>query len=140
MFGEQTMNIKVTDLGNPDRVAAGRAANDAFRATLTGGCLVLTAGIIALGADNQARIIEAVRQCSVFDADDPVLAEPSSAWTDTHDIGDVTAMLEEPGIARWCELIFFKVVGDGPPAAPTGTTGSPDTATRQLIIMLASEW
>ena len=53
------MNIEVTDLGKPDRVAARRAASDAFRATLTGGNLVLTAGVVALGADNQARIIEA---------------------------------------------------------------------------------
>ena len=121
------MNIEVIDNGDPDQVAARRAANVAFRATLTGGSLVLTAGIVALGAANQARIIEAVRRCRVFDDDDPF---------DTHDIGDVTVVLEEPGIARWPELIFFKVVD-----ASATPTGSPSlTPTRQLIIMLASEW
>ena len=62
------MNIDVTDQSDPDRVAARRrrAANDAFRATLTNGCLVLTAGIIALGADNQARTVaKAVTRTSI---------------------------------------------------------------------------
>ena len=125
------MNIKVTDQCHPDQIAARRAANDAFRSTLTGGCLVLTAGIIALGADNQARIIEAVRRCRVFDDDDPL---------DTHDIGDVMVTLVEPGIACWSELIFFKVVGVAATASTTDATASPAPITRQLILMLASEW
>ena len=122
------MNIEETDRGDPDRVAARRAANDAFRAALTGGSLVLTAGIIALGAKNQARIIAAVRRCSAFDDDDPL---------DAHDIGDVTVTLVEPGIACWSELIFFKVVAIKAAATPTA---APNPATQHLIIMLASEW
>ena len=60
------MNIEVTDQSDPDRVAARRAANDAFRATLTNGCLVLTAGIVGLGADNQARTVaKAVTRTSI---------------------------------------------------------------------------
>ena len=125
------MNIEVTDQSDPDRVAARRAANDAFRATLTDCSLVLTAGIIALGADNQARIIEAVRRCRVFDDDDPF---------DAHDIGDVTVTLEEPGIARWPELIFFKVVDDSGLEPADGTISPSQPPTRQLILMLASEW
>ena len=111
------MNIEVTDNGDPDQVAARRAANDAFRATLTNGSLVLTAGIIALGADNQARIIAAVRAFDDFDQSD--------AW-DTHDIGDLEVEIEEPGIDRWDELIFFRI--DRINNAPL------------LTIMLASEW
>ena len=122
------MNIEVTDLGDPARVAARCTANDAFRAALTGGSLVLSAGIIALGAENQARIIAAVRRCSAFDDDDPL---------DAHDIGDVTVTLEEPGIARWPELIFFKVVDI---KAAATSTASPNPTTQHLIIMLASEW
>ena len=49
-----------------------------------------------------------MRRCAAFDDD-----------------GDVTVTLEEPGIARWCELIFFKVADDGTAAAPTGVAGSP---------------
>ena len=121
------MNIEMTDHDDPDRIATRRAANDAFRVTLNGGSVVLTAGVIALGADNQARIIAAVRRCTAFDDDDPL---------DTHDIGDVTVTLVEPGIACWPELIFFRVID-----ASATPTGSPSlTPTRQLIIMLASEW
>src|SRR5215510_13041731 len=119
------MNIMLTHRGNPDHVAAQRAANDAFRENLTGGCLVLSAGVMALGAVNQARIIDAVRRCSAFD-DDP--------W-DAHDIGDVEVELIEPGIARWRELIFFRIAeASADPANLSAAT------TRQLVIMLASEW
>ena len=38
-----------------------RELNDAFRTTLTGGSLMLTAGIVALGSEMQHLIIEAVR-------------------------------------------------------------------------------
>ncbi len=126
------MNIDFGTTGYRDHVTVRRAANDAFRAALTGGCLILTPGIIALGRANQIRIIEAVRKCSAFDDDDP---------HDAHDIGDISVEVEEPGIHRWCELIFFKIVtgsadvpGTDAPAAASSNT------TRQLIIMLASEW
>ena len=122
------MNIEMTDHDDPDRIATRRAANDAFRVTLNGGSVVLTAGVIALGADNQARIIAAVRRCTAFDDDDPL---------DTHDIGDVTVTLVEPGIACWPELIFFRVIDIGAAAAPTASS---NPTTRQLILMLASEW
>ncbi|MFM9942703.1 MAG: DUF3768 domain-containing protein [Hyphomicrobiaceae bacterium] len=126
------MNIDFKTSGDPEHVAAQRAANDAFRATLTGGCLTLTPGIIALGRANQDRIVRAVRNCSAFDDDDPL---------DTHDIGDIAVELEEPGIDRWCELIFFKIVAVTADAPIADTpTPAPANTTRQLIIMLASEW
>ena len=72
-----------------------------------------------------------MRRCSAFDDDEPF---------DAHDIGDITVVLEEPGIARWPELIFFKVVDDSGPTTADGTSSPSQNPTRQLIIMLASEW
>ena len=108
------MNTECTD---PAQVAAARQQNDAFRRSLTGGSLLLSAGIIAVDAANQARIIDAVRAFDDFDQSDP---------SDAHDIGDLEVEIEEPGIARWHELIFFRIdrINNGP----------------VLTIMLASEW
>ena len=111
------MSNPTTAMADPAQVSAVRHQNDTFRRSLAGGSLLLSAGIIALGAANQARIIAAVRAFDDFDQSD--------AW-DTHDIGDLEVEIEEPGIARWHELIFFRIdrVANGP----------------VLTIMLASEW
>ena len=111
------MTVQLTAMADPAQVAAARQQNDAFRRSLTGGSLLLSAGIIAVDAANQARIIAAVRAFDDFDQSDPL---------DTHDIGDLYVEIEEPGIARWHELIFFRIdhIGNGP----------------VLTIMLASEW
>ena len=111
------MSDPTTAMADPVQVSAARHQNDAFRRSLTGGSLLLSAGIIAVGAANQARIIAAVRAFDDFDQSDP---------QDTHDIGDLEVEIEEPGIARWHELIFFRI--DSVATAPL------------LTIMLASEW
>ena len=111
------MNIELTAMADPAQVAAARQQNDAFRRSLTGGSLLLSAGIIAVDAANQARIIEAVRAFDDFDPSDP---------QDTRDIGDLEVEIVEPGIAHWHELIFFRI--DRINNAPV------------LTIMLASEW
>ena len=110
------MNIQLTAMADPAHVSAVRHQNDNFRRALTGGTLLLSAGIVALDAANQARIIAAVRAFDDFDDD---------AW-DPHDIGDLEVEIEEPGIARWHELIFFRI-----DRTATGLV---------LTIMLASEW
>ena len=111
------MTVQLTAMADPAHVSAVRHRNDDFRRSLTGGTLLLSAGIIGLDAANQARIIAAVRAFDDFDQSD--------RW-DSHDIGDVTVVIEEPGIARWHELIFFRIdhTANGP----------------VLTIMLASEW
>ena len=111
------MNIELTAMADPAQVAAARQQNDAFRRSLTGGTLLLSGGMIALGAANQARIIAAVRAFDDFDHSDP---------DDAHDIGDLDVEIEDPGIARWHELIFFRI-----DSVATGLV---------LTIMLASEW
>ena len=111
------MTFLLTATADPDRIANARQQNDDFRRSLTGGTLLLSAGLIALGAENQARVIDAVRRFDGFDAADP--------W-DPHDIGDLMVEIEELGIQCWCELIFFRI--DHTATGP------------MLTIMLASEW
>ena len=138
------MNIELTTRGNPVDSAALRARNDQFRRTLTGGSLMLSAGIMleaclrhdALGADNQARIIAAVRGFTGFD-DDFEIGDPF----DDHSIGDLDVEVEEPGIHRWPELIFFRIDDLGRPATGAGASPTPASGTTLVLtLMLASEW
>ena len=125
------MNIVLTKRGDPIEVAARRARNDAFRQSLTGGTVMLSAGVVAFGASNQARIIAAVRACT-FDTDDPF---------DDHSIGDLEVDVDEPGIHRWPELIFFSVNAFSHAAAETASTLTTENGTALVLtIMLASEW
>ena len=130
------MNIELTSNGDPVEVAALRARNDRFRRTLTGGSVMLSAGVVALGAANQARIIEAVRGFTSFD-DDCEIGDPF----DDHSIGDLEVEVEEPGIHRWPELIFFGINDLGRPATGAGSSPAPSTGTALVLtLMLASEW
>ena len=130
------MNIELTRHGGPVEVAGLRARNDLFRRTLTGGSLMLSAGVIALGAANQARIIATVRGFTGFD-DDGEFGDPF----DDHSIGDLEVEVEEPGIHRWPELIFFRVDDLAHPATGTGPSPAPSTGTALVLtLMLASEW
>ena len=138
------MNIALTRHGDPVEVAGLRARNDRFRRTLTGGSVMLSAGIMleaclrhdALGAANQARIIEAVRGFTSFD-DDCEIGDPF----DDHSIGDLDVEVEEPGIHRWPELIFFRIDDLGCPATGAGASPAPASGTALVLtLMLASEW
>ena len=117
------MNIKLTDEADPTRAAANRERNDRFRCSLTGGVVVLTAGVLALGADCQARIFAKVRVFDDFD-DDPF---------DEHDLGDLEIDTGEPGTAGTPRLVFFRI------DRPNPITGHL-TAEPVLTLMLASEW
>ena len=57
MQREQTINLALTDKADVARAATIRALNDRFRKTLTDGTVLLSAGIIVLGAEAQAQII-----------------------------------------------------------------------------------
>ena len=81
----------------------------------------MTAGIVALGAEAQRRIIEAVRAFDDFDGDYE-LGDPF----DPHDLGDFEIEVGGPGQARTRLLIFVRIDRHG--------TG------RVLTLMLASEW
>ena len=111
------MNIELTEKADLRCIEADRAANDRFRRTLTGGAVQMTAGIIALGAEAQRHIIEAVRAFDDFEPDAPF---------DRHDLGDFEIEFDGPGRANPRQLIFFRI--------DRHATGG------VLTLMLASEW
>ena len=111
------MNIELTDKADLWFTEATREANDRFRRTLSCGAVQMTAGIVALGAEAQHRIIEAVRVFDDFDPNDPF---------DQHDLGDFEIEVSGPGQTSTRQLIFFRIDQHG--------TG------RVLTLMLASEW
>ena len=111
------MNIELTEKADLRAIEATREANDRFRRTLSGGAVLMTAGIVALGAEAQRRIIDAVHAFDDFDPDDPF---------DSHDLGDFEIQVSSPGQASARQLIFFRI--------DRHATG------RVLTLMLASEW
>ena len=101
-----------------------RDLNDKFRRTMTGGALMLTAGIVALGAESQARIIAAVQAFDAFTPDNDPYGE--------HDFGNV----EVDG-----EKIFFKFdYFDPNHAMHSDDPADPSKTERVLTIMLANEY
>ncbi|WP_342148006.1 DUF3768 domain-containing protein [Methylorubrum sp. SB2] len=101
-----------------------RALNDILRRTLSGGTLVLTAGIVALGRERQQVILDAVAAYDRFEPDNDPHGE--------HDFGAVEATGER---------VFWKI--DCYDRA--GRYASPDPADasvtrRVLTVMLAGEY
>ena len=115
------MNIELTEKADLRSIEATGAANDRFRRTLSGGAVQMTAGLVALGAEAQRRIIAAVRAFDDFDGDCE-LGDPF----DPHDLGDFEIEAGGPGQATTRQLIFFRIDRYG--------------AERLLTLMLASEW
>ena len=113
------MNNVLVDEAELRLVAAQRETNDLFRRTLTDGNLILSAGILAFGAEAQARILDTVRAFDDFDCSDP--------WDD-HSIGDVENTIELPGAEPNTVLVFFKVT-------ECGADGK-----AALALSLADEW
>ncbi len=108
---------------NP-RVDRIRALNDAFRTSLTGGRVMFTPGVAALGDAAQQQVIEALRRYDDFDADNDPYGE--------HDFGMIVAQGHE---------VLFKIdyydrdlVHHSPDAA------DPAVTTRVLTIMRADEY
>jgi hypothetical protein len=121
------MNIELTPMSDADTIACVRCDNDNFRQGAAGGALMLSAGIVALGAGSQHRVLAAVRRFDDFDDDD---------ITDLHDAGDLDVAVDSPGSGgepvpepAKPTLIFFRIDR----AACLG-------GTRVLSVMLATEW
>jgi Protein of unknown function (DUF3768) len=101
-----------------------RALNDAFRTTMTGGTVLLTAGVDALPSDVKAMVIRRVATFSEFTADNDPHGE--------HDFGN----FEVAGHKLFWKIDYYDAsmeFGSEDPADPTKTT-------RVLTIMLASEY
>lgn len=101
-----------------------RALNDAFRTTLTGGKVLLTAGVNALPSEVKATVIRRVRTFSEFNEENDPHGE--------HDFGNFSLVGQK---------FFFKIdyydsnmeFGSEDPSDPSKTT-------RVLTIMLAQEY
>ncbi|GJE62110.1 DUF3768 domain-containing protein [Methylobacterium trifolii] len=111
----------IATLFDPARV---RALNDAFRRSLTGGQVVVTAGVAALPETTRAAVLAAVRSFDAFTPDNDPLGE--------HDFGEV-----EADGAR----VFWKIDAydrdlreHSPDSADLAVT------TKVLTIMLAEEY
>jgi hypothetical protein len=101
-----------------------RALNDAFRTTMTGGRVMMTAGVNALPSDVQAIVIRRVATFSDFNAGN----DPHSE----HDFGS----FEVAGRKFFWKIDAYDAnmeFGSEDPADPSKTT-------RVLTIMLASEY
>jgi hypothetical protein len=101
-----------------------RALNDAFRATMTGGNVLLTAGVDALPSDVKAMVIRRVATFSDFTADNDPHGE--------HDFGS----FEVGGRKLFWKIDYYDAAmefGSEDPIDPSKTT-------RVLTIMLASEY
>ena len=101
-----------------------RDLNDWFRCTLEGGAVLLTAGIVALSNETQARIIEAVRTFDDFTHDNDPHGE--------HDFG----ALDVEGERIFFKLDYFDLTG----AMHSDDPADPSKTERVLTIMLASEY
>ena len=118
------MNKNHPDPAEKSRAAAIRQLNDAFRQSLTGGVVLMTAGIIALGVEQQAKILAAVRSFDTF-------TEDNDPWGE-HDFGSLTVSGEH---------IFFKLdYYDPTRARHSNDPADPAVTERVLTIMLASEY
>ena len=101
-----------------------RALNDAFRTTMTGGRVMMTAGVDALPSDVKAMVIRRVATFSDFNADN----DPHNE----HDFGSFTLA----GRKFFFKLDYYDLAmefGSEDPADPSKTT-------RVLTIMLAEEY
>jgi hypothetical protein len=101
-----------------------RELNDAFRTTMTGGRVMMTAGVDALPSDVKAMVIRRVATFSDFNADN----DPHSE----HDFGS----FEIAGRKFFFKLDYYDLAmefGSEDPADPSKTT-------RVLTIMLAEEY
>lgn len=101
-----------------------RALNDAFRTSMTGGQVFLTAGVDALPSDVKAMVIRRVATFDAFTADNDPHGE--------HDFG----AFELAGHTFFWKINYYDAAmefGSDDPADPTKTT-------RVLTIMLASEY
>jgi uncharacterized protein DUF3768 len=101
-----------------------RSLNDAFRTTMTGGRVVMTAGVDALPSDVKAMVIRNVATFSDFTPENDPHGE--------HDFGN----FEVAGHKFFWKIDYYDVAMEFGSEDPT----DPAVTTRVLTIMLASEY
>ncbi len=118
------MNINDDNGDCAARSAAVRKLNDEFRRTLIGGTVLMTTGVVALGADAQAEALAKVQAFDAFNADNDPWAE--------HDFGEI----EVEGERLFWKLDYFDMTR----AHHSPEPADPAVTERVLTIMLASEY
>jgi Protein of unknown function (DUF3768) len=101
-----------------------RTLNDAFRSSLTGGRVMITRAVAALGAEAQREILAALRRYDDFDADNDPYGE--------HDFGRITV--------RGHEILFKIDYYDRDLVAHSPDASDPAGAHRVLTVMLAEDY
>lgn len=133
------MNLNIREwsddmIDDPASSAKVRQLNDQLRQTLTGGTVVMTAGIMALSPDKQAEVIAKVKDFDVFTPD-------NDPW-DEHDMGVIE--IEVPGSGfggTVTERVFWKMdYYDLTRAYLSPDPADASVTERVLTIMLADEY
>jgi hypothetical protein len=101
-----------------------RELNDAFRTTLTGGCVMFTNGVNALDAQTQSSLLRRVAEFTEFKADNDPYGE--------HDFGKIEIEGES---YFWKIDCYDKSLESGSP-----DPSDPAVTTRVLTIMRADEY
>ena len=101
-----------------------RTLNDAFRTSLTGGSVMVTRAVAALGAEIQREILAALRRYDDFDADNDPYGE--------HDFGTITVQGHE---------ILFKIdYYDRDLVRHSPDPSDPAVTHRVLTVMMAENY
>lgn len=121
-------------IDNPESSAKVRQLNDLLRCTLTGGTMLITSGVIALGAEKQAEVIAKVRAFDAFTPD-------NDPW-DEHDMGAFEIEVPGPGFGGTVSTrIFWKIdYYDLTRAYLSPDPADPAVTDRVLTIMLGEEY
>jgi hypothetical protein len=106
------------------RTARIRTLNDAFRTSLTGGSVMVTRAVAALGTEVQREIFTALRHYAEFDADNDTYGE--------HDIGMITA--------RGHEILFKIDYYDQDLVRHSPDPSDPAVTHRVQTVMLAEDY
>ena len=121
-------------IDDPASSAKVRQLNDTFRRTLTGGTVLMTAGIMALSPDKQAEVLAKVKGFDAFTPD-------NDPWNE-HDMGVFEIEVPGPGFGGTVtERVMWKVdYYDLTRAYLSPDPADPAVTERVLTIMLAVEY
>ena len=110
-------------LARTDRVKKIAQLNDAFRSSMAGGRVIITAGVAALDADTRIAVLKEVRSFSAFTSDNDPYGE--------HDFGFLSVDGHE---------FFWKIDYDPSLRRHSDDAADPSVTVRVLTVMLTREY
>ena len=127
------MNNDTNEQQNANQSATIRRLNDQLRTTFTGGRVMLTRGLKALGPEAEARVLNAVRAFTAF-------TKENDPWCE-HDMGALDVEVGTPGEGSVPAQIFFKIDYYDPTLTMhADDPADPAKTMRVMTIMLADEY